>query len=290
MTHKRRGERRTREAAPAPLHRALGQSEQVKVKVEEAARELGDVNAVLKEDADAGMPVPQVKRALDKSEAVEVKVQEAAEELVAVNDALTLEVSERDALERRLSQTDAALLKSRAAEEKAQQRALHDELTALPNATLFGDRVANAIDQARRHRWRLAVMFLDLDDFKRINDTHGHETGDRVLQHVAQCLRHIVRGGDTIARRGGDEFLVLMLEVQDDDSAMAFATKLRAHLAEDCEIDGTVLRAQVSVGVALFPDDGDSAPALQKAADTAMYTAKRGRLGVARYHLNGGTP
>lgn len=216
MTPRHSKPRKRRKAAP--LHRALQQNEQVTQKVERAAQDLADVNAVLSDDVAAGVPLVQVRRALDKSEAVEVKVQEAAEELVAVNDALADEVAERDALENRLSQSDSKLIESQAAEQRAQHRAMHDAVTELPNATLFNDRLMNAIEQARRHRWRLAVLFLDLNGFKQVNDTHGHDVGDRILQIVAGRLRAYIRGGDSVGRRGGDEFLVLILEVKDDAS------------------------------------------------------------------------
>lgn len=279
-------------ANAATLQRALDQSEKVKEKMEEAALELSDVNAALKEDLDKGAPLVQVQHALGKSEAVEVKVQEAAEELVAVNEALAEEVVERDSLEQRvlqsesaLSQSASALSKSLAAEESARHRALHDALTALPNVTLFGDRIENALEQARRHHWRLAVMFLDLDGFKRINDTHGHDVGDRVLQEVAKRLADSVRGGDSVGRRGGDEFLVLILEIQDDASAITLATKLGAIIAKPILVDGVPLTVKTSIGIAVYPDDAKSAADLLKCADVAMYVAKNGRLGVARYAL-----
>lgn len=283
MTPKRRAKATAQPSHTAALHRALGQSEQVKEKVQEAAQDLSDVNAVLKDDVVAGVPLVKVRRALDKSVAVEIKVQEAAEELMAVNNALSEEIVSRDALENRLSQVDAALLRSRTAAERARHRALHDAVTELPNATLFADRLTHAIDQARRHRWRFAVMFMDLDGFKQINDTHGHDVGDRVLQHVATCLNSFVRGGDSVARRGGDEFLVLMLEVQDDESATAFAAKLVARVGEECEIEGVKISPRASIGIALFPDDGENATELLKCADIAMYAAKREHLGFARY-------
>lgn len=267
----------------APLHRALGQSEQVKVKVQEAAVELGDVNAVLQDDLQAGVPLVQVRSALDKSEAVENKVQEAALDLVAVNDALAEEIDERDRLEHRVNKSNSALSRSRAAERKARHRALHDPVTDLPNATLFADRLTHALEQARRHRWRLAVMFIDLDGFKLINDAHGHDVGDRILQSVALRLRSAVRGGDTVGRRSGDEFLFLMLEVQSDASVMEFAARLVERVGDEMVIDGLALTARPSIGIAIFPEDGESAAELLRCADLAMYTAKQGKTGTARY-------
>lgn len=266
-----------------PLHRALDQSEKVKDKVEEAAVELSDVNATLKDDAARGVPLLQVRHALEKSERVELKVQEAARELVAVNEVLAEEVAERSSLEDRVLQSESALSESQAAEELARHRALHDAVTGLPNVTLFVDRLEKALEQALRHRWRLAVLFLDLDGFKLINDSHGHDVGDRVLHDVARRLSDATRDSDSIGRRGGDEFLVLMLEVQDDASAMSLATKLGERIAEEMLIDGLSLTVGTSIGVAVYPDDATTAAELLKCADLAMYVAKKGRLGVARY-------
>jgi diguanylate cyclase (GGDEF)-like protein len=273
-----------------PLHRALDQSEQVKDKVQEAATDLADVNAVLKEDLASGVPAAKVRSAVKKSEAVEVKVLEAALELVVVNIALAEEVVEREALEARVSVSDTALSESREAEETARQMALHDALTALPNATLFGDRLALALEQARRHQWHLAVMFLDLDGFKQVNDRHGHDVGDRVLQRVAQQLTAAVRGGDSVARRGGDEFLILMLELRDDAAAMQFAAKLVDCVGAESVAAGVAHPVTASVGVAIFPDDGDTAELLLQRADTAMYAAKSGGQRVARAAVGPAAP
>jgi len=284
MTTDRETDRSPPESTSVPsLQRTLDQSEKVKDKMEEAAVELSDVNAALKEDVATGAPRVNVEHALAKSENVEAKVQEAAEDLVAVNDALADEVAERDSLEHRLLQGESALTKSLEAEEVARHRALHDAVTALPNVTLFGDRLEHALEQAQRHSWRLAVLFLDLDGFKLINDTHGHDAGDRVLQAVAARLSASTRGSDSVGRRGGDEFLVLMLEVKDDASAIAFATKLRSQLVEPMLIDGTELTVGVSIGLAVYPEDATTAAALLKCADRAMYAAKKGKLGVARF-------
>jgi len=275
--------RSPRATSSPPLHRALDQTERVKEKVEAAAVELADVNAVLKDNVANGAPPVQVQHALDKSEAVEVKVQEAAEELVAVNTALTEEVADRDALEHRVRQGESALLASVAAEEASRHRALHDAVTGLPNSTLFSDRLETALEQAHRHGWRLAVMFLDLDSFKQINDTHGHDIGDRVLQEVAERLRDAVRGADSVARRGGDEFLVLLLEVSSNASVLALATKLCDRIAEPMAFGDVTLTVGSSIGIAICPDDATRPTELLKCADIAMYVAKQGRLGVARH-------
>jgi diguanylate cyclase (GGDEF)-like protein len=265
----------------ALLSRALGQSERVQDKVEQAAEGLSSVNAILKEEISEGMPVEKVEQVLNESEAIEVKVQEAADELVSVNDALAEEIDERHSLEDQLSASKAALEESRIKERKARHSALHDAVTGLPNLSLFSDRAQSALAQAKRHSWRLAVMFIDLDDFKSINDTHGHDVGDRVLHIVAQRLLTAVRGGDTVSRRSGDEFLLLMVEAKDESNVTPFAAKIAANISEPCDIDGLKLTVKASIGIAIYPEDGQSAHDLLKAADEAMYVAKHHKQGPA---------
>lgn len=267
----------------APLRIALGQSEQVQDKVERAATDLSSVNALLKDELTGNVPQAKVGDALDKSEAVEVKVQEAAEELVAVNNALASEIDERQALETQLSSTDAALVESRTAENKSRHESLHDAITGAPNLTLFTDRLTNALAQAQRHSWRLAVMFIDLDDFKSLNDTYGHDAADRVLRVVAQRLLAFVRGGDTVSRRSGDEFLLLMLEAKDEANVAPFAARIAANIAEPCPIDGVEISVKASIGIAVYPEDGRSVKELLKHADLAMYAAKRNKAGPVFY-------
>jgi diguanylate cyclase (GGDEF)-like protein len=269
--------------ASPPLHRALDQTEKLQEKVKEAAADLTDVNVVLKDHVAQGAPLAQVQHALDKSDAVEAKVHEAAEELAAVNATLAEEVEERDALEHRIRQGESALSQSVAAEEAARDRALHDAVTGLPNSTLFSDRLETALEQADRHAWRLAVMFLDLDGFKQVNDRHGHDIGDRVLLEVAERLRDTIRGEDSVGRRGGDEFLVLALEVKSDASAITLATKICERIAEPMVFGDVTVTVGTSIGIALYPDDATRPTELLKCADIAMYVAKEGGLGAARY-------
>ncbi len=277
MTH-----RTDAEAPHAPLKRALGQSEQVRDKVEQAAVDLSSVNVVLKEEIDRGVPLAKVETALDQSEVVEAHIQEAATELVAVNDALADEIDERRHLEELLLQSDAALSQSRTNERRSRHSALHDAVTGLPNLTLFNDRLANALAQAERHAWRLAVIFIDLDDFKAVNDTRGHDAGDQVLRSVAERLHAMVRAGDTVSRRSGDEFLLLMLEAKDRPNVEAFVARLARTVAEPCDVDGGTVRVRASIGFALYPEDGKSAAALLKLADVAMYAAKKDKPAAPR--------
>ncbi len=251
---------------------ALHQSERVQEKVEDAAVELSAVNGVL---LNTDAPVAKIELALVESEAVQVKLSDAAAELQAVNGALAREIETRHRLERELVAVDAALVESRAEEREASHRALHDAMTGLPNLRMFGERLTDAIAQAHRREQRLAVMFIDLDQFKAINDTRGHEFGDRVLRIVAQRLRSIVRAGDTVSRRSGDEFLFLMLEADDEAGVRAFAARIAASVAAPFDVDGASLHVTASVGFAIYPDHGANADALLERADSSMLAAKR---------------
>jgi diguanylate cyclase len=265
------------------LNRALDRSEQVHDKVEQAAVDLSVVNEALKDEIGEGLPLTRVENALNQSEAIEVKVQEAATELVTVNDALAAEIDERRQLEQQLSESDAALSRSRTELRKAHHSALHDATTGLPNLTLFNDRLRVALAQAQRHAWRLAVMFIDLDGFKVVNDSYGHEAGDRVLRTVARRLENVVRRGDTVSRRSGDEFLFLMLEAKDEANVVALANRIIAELNQPCDIDGANVEVKASVGLALYPEDGHTTAELLEHADAAMYAAKKDATGLALY-------
>lgn len=164
-------------------------------------------------------------------------------------------------------------------------QAQHDGLTGLPNRLLFRDRVAQALALARRGQYPLAVMFLDLDKFKQVNDTYGHNAGDELLRQVALRIRGAVREADTVARLSGDEFTVLLPQVQDADAALAVADKILEASTEPYLLGERVVhRVTTSVGVALFPLHGDDADTLMQKADQAMYRVKRlGRAGRALY-------
>ena len=158
------------------------------------------------------------------------------------------------------------------------QLANHDALTGLPNRMLLMDRMEQLIAQTRRHGRRLAVMFLDLDDFKQVNDTHGHQAGDQLLKSVAQRLRAAVRVEDTVARISGDEFIVVIDDVKSADALQALDRKIRQKLSDGFQVDGGVpIRLRASTGIAIFPDDGDSPEALIRKADARMYADKQAR-------------
>lgn len=152
--------------------------------------------------------------------------------------------------------------------------AFHDALTGLPNRALFDDRLALALARCRRDGGSLAVLFLDLDRFKNINDTLGHHAGDRLLQAVADRLRDTVREEDTIARVGGDEFLVLTAGISETDARMLAEKILRAVTTEPFSIQGTSLRVTASIGVSIYPEHGTEPEGLVRSADDAMYAVK----------------
>lgn len=158
----------------------------------------------------------------------------------------------------------------------------HDALTGLPNRTLFLDRFEHALANARRHTTQLALLFIDLDHFKQINDTYGHETGDRMLRATAQILQRTVRESDTAARIAGDEFAVLV-EHADESTVVALIERLSAELNGGLDLPEMALATSASIGVSLYPDDGQDVETLLHHADLAMYAAKTERRGSWRY-------
>ncbi|MFU8817506.1 MAG: putative bifunctional diguanylate cyclase/phosphodiesterase [Pseudomonadales bacterium] len=160
------------------------------------------------------------------------------------------------------------------AEEVINFQAYHDLLTHLPNRVLLKDRLALAIAQAGRNKRKLAVMFLDLDRFKVVNDTLGHSMGDRLLKAVANRFQSCLRSGDTLARFGGDEFMLLLPEVRTRDDVVVIADKILDRLTAPFSIDGHDLYVGASIGIALYPEAGDNEEALIQNADIAMYHVK----------------
>ena len=150
----------------------------------------------------------------------------------------------------------------------------HDFLTGLPNRMLLSDRLGQAIALARRHMGKVALLFLDLDGFKHINDSLGHPTGDKLLQSIAKRLVDCVRASDTVSRQGGDEFVVLLSEVKQSEDAAVLARRVLEAVAKAHRIDRHDLHVTTSIGVSIYPDDGLDAETLIKSADTAMYQAK----------------
>jgi diguanylate cyclase (GGDEF)-like protein/PAS domain S-box-containing protein len=195
-----------------------------------------------------------VRRARDE---LEVRVQERTAELAGANRLLQAEIVER-----------------RQAEARVHHMAYHDALTGLPNRALLSERLDRAMLAARRDGRKLAVMFIDLDRFKTINDSLGHLTGDHLLKEVANRLCRVVRAVDTVARLGGDEFVVLVPGVRTLDECALVGDKIIAALAEPVRFEGRSLHISPSIGICLCPDDGEDVETLMRKADAAMYHAK----------------
>jgi diguanylate cyclase (GGDEF)-like protein/PAS domain S-box-containing protein len=165
-------------------------------------------------------------------------------------------------------------------EERIKRLAHHDTLTGLPNRNLLNDRITHALARVRRHGGRMAVLYVDLDKFKPINDTLGHEAGDAVLREVARRLNHCVRSSDTVSRVGGDEFVVVVEEIGRPNEAAMVARKIIEALGTPVVYQGHDCRVGASIGIAVFPDDGNTMEEVSKAADMAMYRVKHsGRNG-----------
>lgn len=260
------------------LTEVLDRSERVKDIVEECADDLSSVNAGLKRELRDGEVSPGVGNAIAKSEMVESKVLDASESLSLVNRALKEEVRERQALDDQLRmvtrQGDAA-----------RHASLHDPLTGLPNRALFNDRLEHGLAVANRHGLRFAVLFMDLDDFKKINDSYGHDVGDLVLQAIAGRLRETAREDDTVCRYGGDEFLFLLMKTESEHDIAIVAEKIIKAVQAPCDIlvreISTRLSINPSIGISVFPQDATTPDALLDLADKAMYRAKNGKSGYS---------
>jgi diguanylate cyclase (GGDEF)-like protein len=164
------------------------------------------------------------------------------------------------------------------AEERMQRVAHHDSLTGLPNRLLFNDRLGQAIALAKRQSRRFALLYLDLDRFKPVNDLLGHNTGDELLQAVATRVRRQVRESDTVARVGGDEFTVILVDVGTREQAQIVADKIEAALVAPFQLGERRKAVEIgtSIGISIYPLDAADADGLVKAADAAMYSAKHG--------------
>lgn len=162
------------------------------------------------------------------------------------------------------------------------QLANHDSLTGLPNRLLLLDRLEQLLARMRRQEKRMAVLFLDLDEFKQVNDTYGHEVGDQLLKLVAERLRAAVREVDTVARMCGDEFIVLIEDMEDRATSEAMSRKIQQKLSEGFLVSSQLVRVRASIGIAIFPEDGERPEELIKQADTKMYADKQARTAKLR--------
>lgn len=270
------------------LGRVLGRSRNIRAVIRQAANRLASATAVLRRGKRPNRPPQSFEGVITQYEEVQGEVLDAAHDLAQVNSDLAVEVEERVGIETELADTAADLAdvkedlatarddlaESQASEDEARHRALHDPLTGLPNRALFDQTLDQALAQARRHRWRVAVLFIDVDDFKSINDSLGHHVGDEVLQMIADRLRSSVRAEDMVSRWGGDEFACLLLEVGDEAEVARLARGMIDGIAEDFESGGATLSLACSIGIAVYPGDGESAEVLVMNADAAMYRAK----------------
>ena len=159
-------------------------------------------------------------------------------------------------------------------QEQLHFQAHHDALTGLPNRLLFSDRLSQSIEKAKRNQSKFALLFIDLDHFKEINDSLGHDIGDEILKEVTYRLSETIRDADTVARLGGDEFTVILEEIIQGQDASSISTKILESLAKSMNINDNVLYVSGSIGISIYPDDGVSAKDLLKYADSAMYKAK----------------
>ena len=260
------------------LIQVLDQSERIKDIVEECADDLSSVNNGLKRELQDADVSPGVENALEKSEAVESKVQDASEALSLVNSALKEQINERHVLEAQL----ATVTKQG---DEARHASLHDPLTGLPNRALFNDRLEHGLAMANRNGLQFAVMFLDLDDFKMINDSYGHDVGDLVLQMIAGRLKETTRDDDTVCRHGGDEFLYILVNIKWENDIAIVAEKIIHAVQVPCDIrmrDISIsLSINPSIGISIFPKDGTTSDALLDVADKAMYRAKHNKCGYS---------
>lgn len=159
--------------------------------------------------------------------------------------------------------------------EESEHRSMHDPLTGLPNRRLLMEKLAHAVARNQRFGTMCAVLFIDVDNFKQVNDRHGHAFGDRYLQVVGTRMRDCLRATDTVARLGGDEFVVLLEDLHGPDDARLLRARLIKCFVEPCHVDGVSMRVDLSMGLALHPHDGSTPEALLEAADRGMYADKR---------------
>lgn len=213
------------------------------------------------------------RRAVGEADRRDVgQIERPLDDLTVLTQALKSEVWEREILNEQLN-----FIKDE--EKVARHAAFHDPLTGLPNRALFNDRLQHGLELAKRHDRILAVMFLDLDAFKAINDTYGHDAGDNVLLTLSKRFKRNTRSDDTVCRYGGDEFLFLLMEVKNKQAVALIAENLmkiiqKSYIVSNCD---SIIRLNItaSIGISMYPQDGETADDLIKSADNAMYIAKQ---------------
>ncbi len=187
-------------------------------------------------------------------------------------------------LESALRENEKMMRALQIANEKITHMACHDALTGLPNRVLLEDRIQQSIVQSKRDHTRMALLFIDLDKFKPVNDLLGHKAGDSVLKVAADRMRDSVRAVDSIGRIGGDEFVVCLPQLNRSDDAIIVARKIQSCLMKPIQIDSHEVRIGSSIGVSLYPDNGDNMQSLMQAADEAMYAIKEAGGGGCQIH------
>ncbi len=273
---------------PDALDMALVQSHEVRDKVEECAEDLASKNQAIKQQISQGETSLPAHESLQEGERVEAKVQQCADDLQQVTETLAQGVDDLKRVEAALAgsrealvRTESSLADAQEAERRSSLRAMHDAATGLPNRTLFDDRLGQAIALAERNQWMLAVMFIDLDRFKRINDEYGHAAGDFVLKMVASRLLQQARDEDTVCRNGGDEFLYLVVNPQGRENVVRIASNILTNIARPMTFNGLDLMVRPSIGIVLFPECAATGADLIAHADAAMYGAKGKEIGYA---------
>ena len=258
------------------LAEAFGQSARLHELIREATDQLGSTEVgIMHPPANSGPPATE-GGVTENLERVRKLLREAGTGLATVSETLRLAIRDRTLIDHQL----AAAVKQK---EDARNAALHDPLTGLPNRVLFKDRLENGIAQAKRHQWMFAVMFVDLDKFKDMNDTYGHLAGDAILKTVAQRLARNARNDDTVSRYGGDEFLCLLTPLHERNDVPKIAGKILRSLQEPYDLNDSdvIVNLSASIGISVFPQNGDGAAALISRADAAMYKAKNSKSGFA---------
>jgi diguanylate cyclase (GGDEF)-like protein len=217
----------------------------------------------------------------DAADRAPARLQQALSEVAELKQALATSQQQAKAarqqtatLVERNSRLREKLIRRRQEATQARHFAYHDELTGLPNRRLLLDRLNQAMAQGARQHKQVALLSLDLDGFKSVNDRLGHAAGDKLLQQVAERLAACTRGADTACRYGGDEFVIMLPEIDGQESAAAVAQKIRARLAAPFDVDGSVITLTASIGTAVYPVDGQNYRDLINQADIAMYRAK----------------
>jgi diguanylate cyclase (GGDEF)-like protein len=178
------------------------------------------------------------------------------------------------------AQMAALILNHRSLHDQLFNRAYHDSLTGIPNRRFGDDSLGKAIGLAQRKGKLLGVLWMDIDHFKQINDTHGHAAGDAVLQEVANRVKKRLRTSDTVARMGGDEFMVVLQDIENPEDAIRVASNICEILSQPVAFGSLELPLHVSIGISLYPNDGETTESLEICADHAMYRAKKEKLGI----------